>query len=103
METNSKRDIWDRSIETVFNWCKRAELEYVESLMESCQSEREKQRLIKIKKMIHQQVTQAQYGISMTFLAHRQGGSIAPFEDLMRPEALSAPMSAPLPLEPVAK
>ena len=82
----SRRDIWQRSIETICNWTKRSLLEYVEAIMESCRSNEERERLVKIKKSIHQQMTQAQLQMATLFLSYSKGGSIEPFEDILRPE-----------------
>lgn len=90
-----RKDIWDRGVETIMNWCKRSLLEYVESLMESSPNGKERDRLIRIKKAIHQDCTQAQFQLSTLFMAFRTGGSIEPFEDILRPENVSSSSPAP--------
>ena len=90
MDTQKRvqRDIWQRSIETICNWTKRSLLEYVEAIMDSCRSNDERERLVKIKKSIHQNLTQAQLQMATLFLSYQKGGSIEPFEDILRPEQI---------------
>mgnify|MGYP001585025970 CR=1 FL=1 len=92
MPNGSKRDIWERGIDTIMNWCKRNLLEYVEAIMDSSANGKERDRLIRIKKSIHQNVTQAQLQMATLFSSFRHGGTIDVWEDIMRPDPPQQPI-----------
>ena len=86
-DTKAVKTIWERTIETILNWCKRDLVEYIDLMIENgCRDAREKDRLIKIKKRVHQNCSSAQLQLITMLLVKDQGGSIEPFENLLRPE-----------------
>lgn len=80
------RSIWQHSAETSLNWCKRDLVEYIDLMFESARDPRERERLVKIKKRIHQNCSQALYHVLTMLVIMEKGGTIEPFENLLRPD-----------------
>lgn len=80
------KDIWDRGIETICNWQKRNLLDLLDSIIENSHEGKERNRLIQIKKSVHRMFGQMQFQVHSLFSTYRTGGSIEPFEDILRPE-----------------
>lgn len=79
METK-KYDIWSEGVRSVMAATKRSLLDYIDALGRNA-SIQDKALLEKVKTRVHNDISQAAFGIGTLVAALRSGGDISSFED----------------------
>ena len=76
-----RKDIWLEGVKSIMGYHKRSLLDYIDVTLKEVTYPKEKERMGKIKGRVHNELSQAAFGVGVLLETLKAGGNITPFED----------------------